>query len=60
MAKPKKSNGGKVENQIVNLRDRVKLVATEKAPYHKPDAEFYAHPLTAKRFVDAGIAIYAD
>lgn len=44
------------EAQVVDLREKMALIATDKAPYHKKDEKFYAHPILGNQFIKAGIA----
>lgn len=47
----------KAENvKAINLKDKVELVATDKAPFHKKGEVFKAHPHLADSFVKKGYA----
>lgn len=44
------------EEGIIDIAKRVKLVATDKAPYHEDGEEFEASTVLAESFVKRGFA----
>lgn len=42
------------EQKVVDFRDKVEVVATDKAPYHKKGEKFKVHPELANVFEEKG------
>jgi hypothetical protein len=41
---------------VINLRDKVEVVSTEKDPYHITGETFKVHPEVAKKLIANGLA----
>jgi len=56
MAKEEKGNEFVPAEGAIDITKRVKLIATDKAPYHEDGEEFEASTVLAESFVKKGYA----
>lgn len=60
MAEETKKTVLKPGERIVNLKDKVVMIAAKDAKHHKPGSEFECHPEVAKFLVKTKQADYKD